>query len=104
MLFRRIAAKTQTKEGNAQGPQELFLTLSPGVKLYIRGLLLECFAEEPERSARNKVGDAVAEVARQLSDAGMSLARVFVSSIFLFHSGGGFFWGCPVGTDLIGFI
>lgn len=72
MLFRRIAAKTQTKEGQ---PQELFLTLSPGVKLYIRGLLLECFAEETEKSARNKIGDAVAEVARQLSDAGMCVWR-----------------------------
>lgn len=41
------------------------------MKLYIRGLLLECFAEETEKSARNKIGDAVAEVARQLSDAGM---------------------------------
>lgn len=74
MLFRRIAAKTQTKEGQ---PQELFLTLSPGVKLYIRGLLLECFAEETEKSARNKVGDAVAEVARQLSDAGMYFSAKF---------------------------
>lgn len=77
MLFRRIAAKTQTKEGP---PQELFLTLSPGVKLYIRGLLLECFAEETEKSARNKIGDAVAEVARQLSDAGMCLMWNFVPS------------------------
>lgn len=74
MLFRRIAAKTQTKEGQ---PQELFLTLSPSVKLYIRGLLLQCFADEADKSSRNKIGDAVAEVARQLSDAGMLNAIFF---------------------------
>ncbi|KAL7272625.1 importin subunit beta-3 [Rhizina undulata] len=65
VLFRRIASKTQTK---ADEPKELFLTLNPGVKNYVRTLLLQCFAEEIEKSVRNKIGDAVAEIARQFSD------------------------------------
>lgn len=70
VLFRRIAGKTQSKENQ---PSELFLTLAPEVKRYIRDILLQCFAEETDRAARNKTGDAVAEVARQLTDAGMLL-------------------------------
>ncbi|RPB15260.1 ARM repeat-containing protein [Morchella conica CCBAS932] len=69
VLFRRIAAKTRT-EGSQ--PQEMYLTLPSNVMVYIRELLLQCFADETEKSSRNKIGDAVAEVARQLTDANVA--------------------------------
>jgi len=64
-----MASKTSTKDNQ---PSELFLSLAPDIKIYIRGVLLSCFSEETDKATRNKTGDAVAEVARQLSDAGMS--------------------------------
>jgi hypothetical protein len=51
-------------------PQELYISCSPSVKSYIRSTLLQAFAHETENRARKKIGDAVAEVARQLADAG----------------------------------
>jgi hypothetical protein len=40
------------------------------VKSYIQEVLLHSFAQETDSHVRNKIGDAVAEAARQLSDAG----------------------------------
>ena len=46
------------------------MTLSQEHKSVIRGKLLECLASEKIAGVRNKVGDAVAEVARQYSAEG----------------------------------
>jgi hypothetical protein len=67
VLFRRLASKTQTRTDE---PQELYIGCSPSVKTYIRSTLLQGFAQETDNTARKKIGDAVAEVARQLADAG----------------------------------
>jgi hypothetical protein len=67
VLFRRLASKSQTRKDE---PQELYIGCSPSVKTYIRSTLLQGFAQETDNTARKKIGDAVAEVARQLADAG----------------------------------
>ncbi|KAI5790668.1 armadillo-type protein [Peziza echinospora] len=66
VLFRKMSTKTVTKDGN---PQELFIGLDPGVQSYVKGLLLQCFADEVTPTIRNKIGDATAEIARQIFDA-----------------------------------
>ena len=66
-MFRRIAGKTQTKNGE---PKELYLLLSEQLQQHIRSVLLQSFGNETDRGARNKIGDAVAEIARQLADIG----------------------------------
>jgi hypothetical protein len=43
----------------------MFLTLSPDQAAVIRQKLLETLASESDRAVRNKISDAVAEVARQ---------------------------------------
>ena len=50
--------------------KELFLLLQPPQKVAIRQKLLECLQSENLAMVRHKIGDAVAEVARQYSDAG----------------------------------
>ena len=50
---------------------ELFLTLQQEQAHVIRTKLLEALASESTNSVRNKIGDAVAEIARQYSDASM---------------------------------
>ncbi|MCJ1311017.1 hypothetical protein MMC25_004687 [Agyrium rufum] len=69
VLFRRMAIKTRKIPGN-ETPQELFLTLQSGQRNAIRGKLLQCLASEPLPHVRNKIGDAVAEIARQYYDEG----------------------------------
>lgn len=64
----------------------MYLTLPSNVMVYIRELLLQCFADETEKSSRNKIGDAVAEVARQLTDASTLPNAGFYLFVFIFHS------------------
>ncbi|MDI1484996.1 MAG: importin subunit beta-3 [Ramalina farinacea] len=65
VLFRKVATKNR-KIGDE--PQELFLTLPQQQKEVIRQKLLECLQSEPEKQVRHKIGDAVAEIAREYSD------------------------------------
>ena len=64
VLFRRMASKTRKLPGH-DSPRELFLTLQDGQRLAIRQKLLTCLNNEHSAILRNKVGDAVAEIARQ---------------------------------------
>jgi len=48
----------------------LFLTLQAPEREAIRAKLLQCLANEADNSVRSKVGDAVAELARQHTDEG----------------------------------
>jgi Trp operon repressor len=69
VIFRRIASKTRkTDTGNSL---ELFLTISQDQAYAIRQKLLEALGNEKEKTVRNKIGDAVAEIAREYSDNGM---------------------------------
>ena len=71
VLFRRIATKTRKLPGTDES-KELFLTLQGAQKVEIRNGLLRCLQDETVPHVRNKIGDAVAEVARQYSDEGLS--------------------------------
>ena len=74
VLFRRIASKNR-KVPNSADSKELFLCLGNNEKNLIRERLLECLANEPMISVRHKVGDAVAEIARQYTDNGRRCGR-----------------------------
>lgn len=74
VLFRRIATKTRKVAGSNES-KELFLSLQPDEQVAIRAKLLECLAAESLAQTRNKVGDAVAEVARQLTEESMGSQR-----------------------------
>ncbi|KAI9823298.1 MAG: hypothetical protein M1832_002522 [Thelocarpon impressellum] len=69
VLFRRIATKHR-KEPGQEHTRELFLALQPPQKAAIGQKLLQCLSTEALPDVRNKVGDAVAEIARQYSDEG----------------------------------
>ncbi|KAF8458280.1 armadillo-type protein [Kalaharituber pfeilii] len=65
VLFRKLSTKTVNKDGS---PSDLFSALPANVQVYIRGIMLQAFADEPTASVRNKIGDATAEIARQIID------------------------------------
>jgi len=69
VLFRRIATKTR-KAPDANKASELFLSLQHPQKNVIREKLLRCLELESQHNVRNKVGDAVAEIARQYTEEG----------------------------------
>lgn len=68
VIFRRQSSKPR-KAANGQ-TQDLFLTLGEAEREAIRAKLLTCLAKETDNSVRSKVGDAVAELARQHTDEG----------------------------------
>lgn len=70
MLFRRVATKSR-KLPSSEGAKELFLTLQQPQKLAIRERLLECLQRETLKEVRHKIGDAVAEIARQYTEDSM---------------------------------
>lgn len=66
VIFRRIASKTRKI---ASGENlELFLSIPQEQAYAIRQKLLEALGAETTSTVRNKIGDAVAEVAREYSD------------------------------------
>lgn len=67
VIFRRVASKAR-KDPASNDSKELFLTLSNDAKVPIRSGLLQCLASEQVSHVRNKVGDAIAEIARQYTD------------------------------------
>ena len=69
VIFRRIASKNK-KLPNGDSV-ELFLSLPQEQGYAIRGQLLEALGDETTNPVRNKIGDAVAEIARQYSDGSM---------------------------------
>ncbi|EON65239.1 hypothetical protein W97_04476 [Coniosporium apollinis CBS 100218] len=69
VLFRRIATRTR-KDPASDRTKELFLTLPQPQRDAIRGKLLHCPESETAAHVRNKVCDAVAEIARQYTEDG----------------------------------
>ncbi|KAI9680821.1 MAG: hypothetical protein M1817_004261 [Caeruleum heppii] len=67
VLFRRIAQKNR-KDPASNETKEIFWSLPQPQKVAIRQKLLQCLNSEAVPQVRNKVGDAVAEVARQYTD------------------------------------
>lgn len=66
VIFRKIASKTRKNEQNQM--TEMFVSLAKDQAAVIRQKLLECLVNEADKQIRNKISDAVAEVARQYSD------------------------------------
>lgn len=69
VLFRRVATKSRKAPGSEE-TKDLFTTLSQPHKEVIRQKLLHCLQNETLPHVRHKIGDAVAEVARQYADDG----------------------------------
>jgi hypothetical protein len=69
-----MATKNQ-KLPNSTEPRELFLSLLQPQKIAIRGKLLLCLQNEGIAVVRHKIGDAVAEIARQYAEDGMLFLR-----------------------------
>ncbi|KAK2797400.1 hypothetical protein FQN50_009201 [Emmonsiellopsis sp. PD_5] len=69
VLFRRISTRI-TKVPNSGESRELFFTLSQEQRIAIRQKLLESLGNESLANVRNKIGDAVAEIAGQYADNG----------------------------------
>lgn len=67
VLFRRIATKT-IKDPRSGETKEVFSTLTPEQRIAIREKLVACLSSETLPDVRNKIGDAIAEVARQYTD------------------------------------
>ncbi|KAL1886014.1 importin subunit beta-3 [Ceratocystis pirilliformis] len=66
VIFRRIASKTRK---NAEGETvDMFYSLVADQAAAIRAKVLESLATETQRPVRNKISDAVAEIARQYTD------------------------------------
>ena len=65
-MFRRIASKTRKVENGKN--VDMFYSLGNDQAAVIRQKLLETLATEPDRAVRNKICDAVAEIARQYVD------------------------------------
>ncbi|KAL4868828.1 hypothetical protein BDV12DRAFT_93912 [Aspergillus spectabilis] len=69
VLFRRIATRTR-KDPVTTESKELFSTLAPEQRLIIRQKLVTCLTNESVNDVRRKIGDAVAEIARQYTENG----------------------------------
>ncbi|KAI9797958.1 MAG: hypothetical protein M1833_005014 [Piccolia ochrophora] len=69
VLFRKIATKTR-KDPATNESKELFMILQEAQKVAIRQNILQCLTTESLPHVRNKIGDAVAEIARQYTDEG----------------------------------
>lgn len=69
VLFRRIATKN-TKDPRSGDTNECFWNLNPEQRVAIREKLVGCLSSETLADVRNKIGDAIAEIARQYTDNG----------------------------------
>ena len=69
-MFRRMASRTR-KDPGEETSRDLFMTIQEQQRNVIRAKLLECLANEKVAGVRNKIGDAVAEVARQYTMEGV---------------------------------
>jgi importin-5 len=71
VIFRRIATKTR-KTPTAENA-DMFISLNKESAVVIRTKLLEILVTETDRTVRNKISDAVAEVGRQYSENSLSI-------------------------------
>ncbi|KAH7327822.1 armadillo-type protein [Stachybotrys elegans] len=66
VIFRRIASKTRKADSGES--VDMFLSIAKDQAAVIRLKLLETLGAETDRAVRNKISDAVAEVARQYTE------------------------------------
>lgn len=84
VIFRRIASKTRKAANGEQ--MELFLSIAQDQAFVIREKLLEALGAETVSTVRNKVGDAVAELAREYSDNGQQWPELLAALFTLSNS------------------
>lgn len=72
VIFRRMSSKIK-KHPSSNESKETFLILGEEQKIAIRSQLLQALSGEQIFAVRNKIGDAVAELARQYTDNGSLL-------------------------------
>ena len=72
VLFRRVSTRTR-KDPNSEYSKEIFLTIPEPQRNAIREKLLQALGAENPPQVRNKISDAVAEIARQYSEEGATL-------------------------------
>lgn len=91
MIFRRVATKSR-KDPVTNEAKELFSTLSGEQRLVIRQKLVTCLTGETITDVQKKIGDAVAEIARQYTDNGMHavLFHSYCWSVFFLGVSDGF--------------
>ncbi|KAK3984939.1 putative importin beta-3 subunit [Cladorrhinum sp. PSN332] len=83
VIFRRIASKTRKSPTSPTGESvDLFISLPKEEGTVIRQKLLEALLAETDKTVRNKISDAVAELARQYSDSSESWPELLQA---LFH-------------------
>lgn len=82
VIFRRIATKTR-KDPVTNEAKELFSTLTGEQRLVIRQKLVTCLTGESIIDVQKKIGDAVAEIARQYTDNGMKSIPQLLLAFFL---------------------
>ncbi|EGO55605.1 hypothetical protein NEUTE1DRAFT_148083 [Neurospora tetrasperma FGSC 2508] len=68
VIFRRITLKTRKATPTSEAATDMFLSLDNSEAVAVRNKILEAILAETDRNVRNKIGDAVAEVARQYYD------------------------------------
>lgn len=67
LIFRRVASKSRKTPTDTL---DTFISLSNDQAVVIRQKLLETLTSESDRKVRNKISDAVAEIARQYTENG----------------------------------
>ncbi|KAK4228199.1 putative importin beta-3 subunit [Podospora fimiseda] len=83
VIFRRIASKTRKSPTSSTGESvDLFISLPKEEGNVIRQKLLEALLNETDKNVRNKISDAVAELARQYSDSSESWPEL-LQALFL---------------------
>ncbi|KAI9666712.1 MAG: hypothetical protein M1821_004648 [Bathelium mastoideum] len=80
VLFRRMAMKTR-KDPATNETRELFTTLQADARHATQTKLLQALSSEADGNVRNKIGDAVAEIARQYTDDGRLLMAGHASGV-----------------------
>ncbi|KAA8566653.1 hypothetical protein EYC84_009191 [Monilinia fructicola] len=80
VIFRRIASKSRKIDDN--NTIELFLAIPKQQAYVIRQKLIEALGLEKSNPVRNKIGDAVAEIAREYSDNGEQWPEILVLTAF----------------------
>ncbi|KAK6544185.1 hypothetical protein TWF694_000891 [Orbilia ellipsospora] len=64
VLFRRMASKTVKKPE----PRDLFISIDQNTQIGVQNVLIQCFGTEQDPQVRHKIGDAIADIARQIYD------------------------------------
>lgn len=80
-MFRRVASRAR-KDPHSDATKDTYWTLSEPQRIAIREKLLQALGAETTLNVRNKVSDAIAEVARQHAEEGAELEHSYASLVW----------------------